>query len=55
MIKLPENIKERDLYEKIKELNENSSINGYIVQLPLPKHINSQKIINNIHPKKDVD
>lgn len=55
LIKLPENIKERDLYEKIKELNEDSSINGYIVQLPLPKHINSQKIINNIHPKKDVD
>lgn len=50
-----EKISELELYSKIKSFNEDSNINGYIVQLPLPKQINSQKIINNIHPKKDVD
>lgn len=50
-----EKISEIELYNKIKSFNEDQNINWYIVQLPLPKHINSQKIINNIHPKKDVD
>ncbi|MDD3145166.1 MAG: bifunctional 5,10-methylenetetrahydrofolate dehydrogenase/5,10-methenyltetrahydrofolate cyclohydrolase [Candidatus Gracilibacteria bacterium] len=53
--KFDEKISELELYNKIKSFNENPEISGYIVQLPLPKHINSQKIINNIHPKKDVD
>lgn len=53
--KIPENIKERDLYNIVKEFNDDININWYIVQLPLPPHIDSQKIINNIHPKKDVD
>ncbi len=50
-----ENIKERELLAKVKEYNNDENINWYIVQLPLPKHINSTKIINSIHPKKDVD
>ncbi|NVP18056.1 bifunctional 5,10-methylenetetrahydrofolate dehydrogenase/5,10-methenyltetrahydrofolate cyclohydrolase [Candidatus Gracilibacteria bacterium] len=53
--KFDEKISELELYNKIKSFNEDVNISGYIVQLPLPKHINSQKIINNIHPKKDVD
>ena len=45
LIKLSENISEQELLLKVKELNENDAIDGYIVQLPLPKHIDSQKIL----------
>ena len=48
-------ISEIDLVEKIKELNLDSEIDGFIVQLPLPKHINEQKILLSIDPNKDVD
>src|SRR3989344_1962799 len=48
-------IKEEDLTREIKKLNEDESVNGIIVQLPLPEHIDTQKIINLISPQKDVD
>jgi methylenetetrahydrofolate dehydrogenase (NADP+)/methenyltetrahydrofolate cyclohydrolase len=53
--KFDENITEKELLLKLKEYNNNPEVNWYIVQLPLPEKINSTKIINNIHPKKDVD
>ena len=55
LIKLSENISEQELLLKVKELNENDAIDGYIVQLPLPKHIDSQKILMAVNPSKDVD
>jgi methylenetetrahydrofolate dehydrogenase (NADP+)/methenyltetrahydrofolate cyclohydrolase len=55
LIKLSENILEQELLLKVKELNENDAIDGYIVQLPLPKHIDSQKILMAVDPSKDVD
>ena len=55
LIKLSENISEQELLLKVKELNENDAIDGYIVQLPLPKHIDSQKILMAVDPEKDVD
>lgn len=55
LVKLPEDITEADLLAKIEELNNNSAIDGFIVQLPLPKHINEEKILLAVHPDKDVD
>ena len=55
LIKLSENISEQELLLKVKELNENDAIDGYIVQLPLPKHIDSQIILMAVDPDKDVD
>ncbi|REG90814.1 bifunctional 5,10-methylenetetrahydrofolate dehydrogenase/5,10-methenyltetrahydrofolate cyclohydrolase [Flavobacterium aquicola] len=55
LVALPETITESDLLEKIKELNEDDNLDGYIVQLPLPKHIDEQKILMAIDPDKDVD
>lgn len=55
LIKFKENISEKELLMTMKEFNENPSINWYIIQLPLPDHINTIKVINYIHPKKDVD
>ena len=52
---LDENISESELLKIIKQLNEDSHINGIIVQLPLPKHLNTNHIINAISPLKDVD
>lgn len=54
-IKLEENISENDLIKKIEELNEDDKIDGILVQLPLPKHIDELKVINSIKPEKDVD
>jgi methylenetetrahydrofolate dehydrogenase (NADP+) / methenyltetrahydrofolate cyclohydrolase len=48
-------IKEEFLLNEVKKLNENPDIDGFIVQLPLPKHINSDKILLSIKPEKDVD
>ncbi len=50
-----ETISEQHLLETIQELNENNDIDGILVQLPLPKHISEEKIINAILPEKDVD
>ena len=55
LIKLPESISENELLEKVNELNNNEKIDGYIVQLPLPKHIDSQKILMAVDADKDVD
>lgn len=54
-IKHPETISEADLIKVIHELNSDDSIDGFIVQLPLPKHINEQTILNEVSPSKDVD
>lgn len=55
LIRLPENTSEAELLKKVNELNNDSSVDGYIVQLPLPKHINEQKVIEAVAPQKDVD
>ncbi len=54
-IRLPESTTEAELLNKIHELNHDHSIHGFLVQLPLPKHINEDVIINAIDPKKDAD
>ena len=53
--KYPENTAEDEILNKIKELNEDKTVNAILVQLPLPKSIDTAKIINVIDPKKDVD
>ena len=55
LIRLEENITEALLLKKIEELNQDELLDGYIVQLPLPKHIDEEKILLAIDPKKDVD
>ncbi len=55
VIKYPKDIEESKVLEKIKALNNDSNVNGILVQLPLPGHINKEKIINAIDPNKDVD
>ena len=54
-IELDENISEKELLQEINKLNKNDRINGILVQLPLPAHINELKIIDSISPEKDVD
>lgn len=55
LIQLPKQITENELLNKIDELNNNDDIDGFIVQLPLPNHIEEQKVIMAVHPDKDVD
>ena len=55
LVKLNENISQDTLLKKIQELNNNDEIDGFIVQLPLPKHINEEKILMAVSPNKDVD
>jgi len=55
LVRFAENITENQLLEKIKEFNQNPEIDGFIVQLPLPKHISETKVIEAITPEKDVD
>jgi len=55
LVKLPEDTTEEALLDKVKELNANTEIDGYIVQLPLPRHIDEEKVLLAIDPKKDVD
>ena len=52
---LPEETKEEELLKLIDELNEKEDVNGILVQLPLPGHIDENKVIKRIDPKKDVD
>ena len=52
---LPETTTEKELLDLVKELNERDDVNGILVQLPLPKHIDEDKVIETIDPKKDVD
>ncbi len=54
-IKKPETISEKELLDIIDELNNDSTVDGILVQLPLPKHINPDLVINAITPSKDVD
>lgn len=52
---LPEETTEQELAELVEKLNADDKVNGILVQLPLPKHINEETIIQTISPKKDVD
>ena len=55
LIHLPEETSEEELLGQVADLNANPDIDGYIVQLPLPKHINEEKVLMAVHPDKDVD
>jgi methylenetetrahydrofolate dehydrogenase (NADP+)/methenyltetrahydrofolate cyclohydrolase len=55
LIRLDENVSEDILLETIQKLNNDNTVDGILVQLPLPKHISDQKVIEAIDPKKDVD
>lgn len=55
LLQLPEDITQDDLLNKIQELNQDAEIDGFIVQLPLPKHIDTQAVLLAVDPKKDVD
>ena len=55
IIKYSDKVTEAEIMSKIDELNNNDDISGILVQLPLPKHIDKEKIVNRIHPLKDVD
>ena len=55
LIRLPVETTEAELLAKIAELNQDDTLDGYIVQLPLPKHIDEEKVLLAIDPKKDVD
>ncbi len=55
MVRLPHTTSEHELLQKIKELNRNDDIDGFIIQLPLPPQINTQKVLMAVDPHKDVD
>lgn len=55
LIRFEDNVTEKELLAKVHELNNNKDVDGFIVQLPLPKHINEQAVIEAIDPTKDVD
>ena len=55
VIRLPENVSEEKLFETIDALNQDDCVSGILLQLPLPKHLDSVKATNRIDPKKDVD
>ncbi|RIJ41850.1 bifunctional 5,10-methylenetetrahydrofolate dehydrogenase/5,10-methenyltetrahydrofolate cyclohydrolase [Pontibacter oryzae] len=55
LIRYEDTVTEEELLTKINELNNDNEVDGFIVQLPLPKHINTEKVIEAINPKKDVD
>ena len=55
VIRYPGEVEEKTVLDKIDELNKDDSVSGILVQLPLPKHINKQKVIESILPSKDVD
>ena len=55
MVRLSSTTSEVELLDKIKELNENPDIDGFIIQLPLPKQIDTQKVLLTVDPNKDVD
>ncbi|MDE6313860.1 MAG: bifunctional methylenetetrahydrofolate dehydrogenase/methenyltetrahydrofolate cyclohydrolase FolD [Lachnospiraceae bacterium] len=54
-VQFPPNVTEAELLGKIEELNRDEKVNGILVQLPLPKHIDEDKVIKTIMPEKDVD
>ena len=55
VIRYPDSVEEKTVLNKIDELNKDESVSGILVQLPLPKHIDKQKVIETILPSKDVD
>ena len=55
VIKYPETVEEKTILDKIMELNKDDTVSGILVQLPLPKHIDKQNVIETITPSKDVD
>ncbi|QCX01028.1 bifunctional 5,10-methylenetetrahydrofolate dehydrogenase/5,10-methenyltetrahydrofolate cyclohydrolase [Aggregatimonas sangjinii] len=55
LVQMPNTTSELELLKKIEELNNDDDIDGFIVQLPLPKQIDTQKVIMAVHPDKDVD
>ena len=55
VVKYPEAVEEKTILDKIVELNNDDTVSGILVQLPLPKHIDKQKVIETIIPSKDVD
>ncbi|MFT7119660.1 MAG: methylenetetrahydrofolate dehydrogenase (NADP+)/methenyltetrahydrofolate cyclohydrolase, partial [Flavobacteriales bacterium] len=55
MVRLPDTTSETELLKEIKQLNDNQEIDGFIVQLPLPKQIDTQKVLMAVDPDKDVD
>jgi methylenetetrahydrofolate dehydrogenase (NADP+)/methenyltetrahydrofolate cyclohydrolase len=55
LIRYEDDVTESELLAKIEELNNDDDLDGFIVQLPLPKHISEQKVIEAINPRKDVD
>lgn len=55
LVQMPSTTSEQELLRKIEELNQNDDIDGFIVQLPLPEQIDTQKVIMAVHPDKDVD
>ncbi len=55
VIKYPDSVEEKTVLDKIQELNQDETVSGILVQLPLPKHIDKQKVIETIDPSKDVD
>lgn len=55
ILRFEDTITEENLLAEVKRLNQDSDVDGFIVQMPLPKHISEQKVIEAIDPKKDVD
>lgn len=55
LIRHPEYVTEEKLLQTVRQLNEDKDVDGFIVQLPLPRHINEQKVLESIWPSKDVD
>ena len=55
LIRFEDDVTENELISKVQELNTDAELDGFIVQLPLPKHINEQRVIETINPAKDVD
>ena len=55
VLRLPASTTEEELLTEVKRLNEDDSVDGFIIQLPLPKHIDEQKILMAVNPAKDVD
>ena len=55
ILKYPDSVEEKVILDKIEELNKDNTVSGILVQLPLPKHIDKQKVIETITPSKDVD
>lgn len=55
LVRFDANVSEAELLQKLAEMNADDDLDGYIVQLPLPKHISEQKVIEAVRPSKDVD